>query len=342
MNQAWVWIPCVLKIQNSAIFFRIQAFFCAWSGLLAMPDCGTQTWLSMPCDAAEWEIIEDIEDWQIISAAPMSCSHSEADDDILAKWGDHEVWPPFPANYFGKLGQTHVRYGHKATKCYKYEVKQHNLQPFGGAQCFLEAHVEQPLNHWLAMRYLTSLLAPVLQCGEMPLPGDAAFHFTKFTFCRSQGLEVPSPTTIVWHGTYFNCLARILHTGALHASDLSSGLGFESHVSFPAIYTADTMQHALRYAFPTNLFGDNLYYSVLLELEVSTSSIVQRRRGEVLIEPHGHLLIRHVYVFFNVNISQGSPRCQEWNPQDELLPCGPLPFPAGITQHRRSAWWTSY
>jgi len=193
------------------------------------------------------------------------------------------------------------------------------------------------------MRHLSSDLVSVLRCGDMPVPGDAVWHFTKFAFCSSMGCSVPGPTKTVWHGTYFNCLARILHTRTLHASDPSLGLGMDNHVlGLPAIYTASTLHHALGYAFPTNLFGDNLYYSVALELEVSTSSIAMEcNKGEVLISPHGCYLIRHVYVFLNVNIRQGYPRCAEWNPQDELLPCGPLPFPAGILQHRKSQWFTS-
>ena len=154
---------------------------------------------------------------------------------------------------------------------------------------------------------------------------------------------------MAWH--IFSLSCTNFKTRTLHASDESLGLGMESHVCFPAIYTASTLRHALGYAFPTNLFGDNLYYSVVLELEVSTSDIAREcNHGEVLVNPHGCILIRNVYIFFNVDIGKGSPRCGEWNPADELLPGGPLlgcdtanheyRMVDTVVRHRQSAWWT--
>ena len=260
-----------------------------------MPDCGIQTWLSMLFDAEDREFIDEA-DCDIIDASMIDSAPQANPIDLVDEWGDCELWPDFPPDYFGKLGRTHVRHGHKASRSYKYEVKQIDMERFGGAQCFFEAHVAQPLNHWLAMRHLSSDLVSVLRCGEMPFPGDAVWHFTKFAFCSSVGRSVPGPTKTVWHGTYFNCLGCIFHTRTLHASDPSLGLGMDNHVpGLPAIYTASTLHHALGYAFPTNLFGDNLYYSVALELEVSTSCIAMEcNKGEVLISPHGCYLIRHV------------------------------------------------
>ena len=88
-----------------------------------------------------------------------------------------------------------------------------------------------------------------------------------------------------------------------------------------AIYTAETVKHALQYAFPCNVLGDNLYYSVLLNLEVKRADILKKcNKGEVLIRPGGSVIIRAVTFFFNIDISKGYPRSYTWDPDLELLP----------------------
>ena len=49
------------------------------------------------------------------------------------------------------------------------------------------------------------------------------------------------------------------------------------------------------------MLGDNLYYSFVMELEVATNDVAKRcNRGEILIREGGLILIRSVYIFFNV------------------------------------------
>ena len=144
-----------------------------------------------------------------------------------------------------------------------------------------------------------------------------------------------------FHGTFAHCAARILHTGCFHESQPNGDLGMETHVGFPTVYTAETLDHGMRYAWPSTFLLDNVYYSIMFELEADPTCIQKHHRGEVLVRPHG-LRIRGMYVFFNLAINPGAPKCPEWPipNQLELLPAGLVlgtslqPFPL-----RESAWY---
>ena len=55
--------------------------------------------------------------------------------------------------------------------------------------------------------------------------------------------------------------------------------------------------------FPCNVFNDNLYYSVMLELEADKARLVKtwHKKDEYLFSNDG-LLIKSVYIFMNVPI----------------------------------------
>ena len=144
----------------------------------------------------------------------------------------------------------------------------------------------------------------------------------------------------VYHGAYPECVARILHTGILHCSNNHIGMGMECRTRFPAVFTADTMHHALRYAWPSNFLLDNLYYGVILELEADSTRILQRHEGEVLLPPDA-LRIKGMYLILNLAVAKGRAKSAEWVPALELLPAslrtnaGTLLRPHPI---RRTAW----
>jgi len=194
--------------------------------------------------------------------------------------------------------------------------------------------------------------------GEMPICASAPWYFTSFKYLphAAQIQNMPSKfRTTVWHGTYMHCLARILTTGKLHASDDSLGLGMETHVQEPAIYTAETLKHALKYAIACNFLGDNLYYSVVLEMALDKRAVSKRcNRGEVLVNPSApgqDLLITNVILFFNIEVGKGYPKCPNfyphaWHGQEwvrtgenlELLPAE-LGTPASSAVPLRPACW---
>ena len=160
-------------------------------------------------------------------------------------------------------------------------------------------------------------------CGELPLSPPVSF--IKYDYAPTRGIEPGPDSKIVFHGTYPQTAARILHTGQLLES-VHGPLGMETHVSFPAVYTAETMDHALKYSWPGKVLRDNLYYSFMFELEVQDPScILKRHKGEVLVRSKG-LLSRSVF-FINRHISQGQPRCSGTYRSDLEL----LPFPVGAS-----------
>ena len=322
-----------------------------------MPEAGQQTALSVLV-TGDWVWLQDEyhageyhagvawpEDSSSCGASAGSASEmsvAAGDSTQHDPLSDRAAWPNFPPDYFGMLGRKHLRFGYeKHSKSWKYEVRQLDLDQFGGADMFYEANIRQSLNSWLEWRTLERDLHLTVQCGEMPIDVEQRWHFNKYEYIPAKHRHIEgSNTERVYHGTYCQCAARILKTQAFLCSDTSAGLGMDSHVHFPAIYTASTLEHALHYAFPCNMLGDNLYYSFAMELEVATNDVAARcNRGEILIRAGGQVLIRSVYIFFNVNIKKGHPRCAEWDPNDELFAHGALPLPAN-RKLRSSPWHT--
>ena len=99
----------------------------------------------------------------------------------------------------------------------------------------------------------------------------------------------------------------------------------ENHHWQPAVFTADRFDHAFSYAWPSAAMKDALYYSAMFELEVDRSRILKqyksRRRGsmEVLLPPDA-ILIRNVFVSYNLFVKAGDPRCWDPQPHLEMIP----------------------
>ena len=113
----------------------------------------------------------------------------------------------------------------------------------------------------------------------------------------------------------------------------------ENRYGQPAVFTAETLEHALTYAWPFSALKDNLYYKVVLQCEIAQPAVMQRRKGEVLVH-EGHVLIRNVFNFFNCAILKGQPKGADL---DLVQSLELLPFPLGgslrFSPMRESAWW---
>ena len=151
---------------------------------------------------------------------------------------------------------------------------------------------------------------------------DSSQFFVKYAYKPSENIGRCVDSEVVYHGTFFPVLARILHTGRLHASDRALNLGMETHVDVPAVYTASTIDHACRYAWPSSALQDNLYYRVLFQCETSSRAVITRCRGGEVLIAEGHVVIRNVFLFYNCAIGQGQPKCADHDllQQLELLP----------------------
>ena len=138
---------------------------------------------------------------------------------------------------------------------------------------------------------------------------------------------------------YSECFCRMIYCG-LQESSQHNGLGHDCRTRFDALFTADSMEHAMRYAWPANFLQDNLYYGLLFELVIDKGQVLQRRKGEVLV-PAKYVRIRAVYVLTNLGISDGGEKCAVWDPGLELLPeCLKCKRGQHLTSHpvRKTAW----
>ena len=114
------------------------------------------------------------------------------------------------------------------------------------------------------------------------------------------------------------------------------------------MFTAETMDHGFSYACPATFLKDKLYYGIMYELEADRGRLINHREfyngknrkhpGEMLFPPEA-LIIRNVYLFLNLDLEKGSSKCQELDPDLEMLPFtvgeSLTPYPL-----RRSAWST--
>ena len=316
-----------------------------------MPTVQVQTQFSM-IHGGDWTIVDDAvtefsddmevsqesEDGQTMRIRRMADEpvpekremdeHEDSDDwtDVVTEVIRLSSWPIFPDKYFLDLGNAHQRWGGKS-KSWKYEVPRCDpiFHPRSGVfmtqERYVLEHVSPRFYHWLKARHLERHLKVRIRCGELPLQGGT--KFINYRYMPHKDIQASpamrSKPRTVYHSTYAPCLARILHQGRLLES--VEGLkGMESHVKFPATYTAETMDHAFKYSWPCNLFDDNLYYSFMLELEVrQPEDVLMLHRGEVLVKSEG-LIIRSVYIFCNRHIAKGQPRCQFVCREFELLP----------------------
>eukprot|EP00974_Lingulodinium_polyedra_P108594 10511297-Lingulodinium_polyedra.AAC.1 len=78
----------------------------------------------------------------------------------------------------------------------------------------------------------------------------------------------------------------------------------------------------MHYAFPGDFLQDDLYYRSLFELVIDQHSVLNRRRGEVLV-PSTVIRLKAVYLLTHLNIaSGGGPGSPVWDPVLEVLPSG--------------------
>ena len=175
---------------------------------------------------------------------------------------------------------------------------------------------------WLRARGLGNRLRETCS-GVLPYGGPKSVQFIKYEYIAPEGLPGLYPETFdtetLYHGTYAPCLARILATQRFLESDESNGLGMENHTGVPAVFAAETLDHAMRYAFPSTMLHDNIYYGVLFELQVLRSGIRSRAKGEVRLS-NRDVRIAKVYLLLNLNIEKGGCKMPEWRDELELLP----------------------
>ena len=222
-----------------------------------------------------------------------------------------DCWPPLPRNYYVTLAQKYGRQSYRS-RVYKYAVNA------------LECNVDT-MSDWAKHRFglfmkergLDELWAHACN-GELPWPSGRVTTFEKYHY-RGRQLEInPRVAEVVYHGTYPECFSRVSYCG-LQESSQHNDLGHDCRTRFDALFTADTLQHAMRYAWPGNFLQDNLYYGLLFELVIDKREVLERRHGEVLV-PAKTVSICAVYLLTNVGISHGGAKCASWDLGLELLP----------------------
>ena len=191
-----------------------------------------------------------------------------------------------------------------------------------------DSWVRPRFNDWLRDRHLHQHLEPCSLSGCMEMQfGRERFDFIKYRYVPSSVRpSFPWPIT-VFHGTYPCCAARVLHTGKFRCSDQNIPCS-DCRWPTPCVFTAETMDHAIDYAWPAPILKDNLYYGIMYELEADRSRLMNckeyasgtnRHRGEMLF-PLDALIIRNVYLLVNLDLKQGSSKCQVLDPSLERLP----------------------
>ena len=288
-----------------------------------MPSIATQTALTArPFSDFCWE-------WTVADAAEAGTTDvTPAGSSLPVRdFSDEAVWAPLPSNYFERVSEAYGRW-HK-TKTQKYDVAAYRVEErFGSMQAFADAWVRPRFSAWLRDRHLHQHLEPLQQSGclEMQL-GYQRIDFIKYRYMPYAGRPSFRKPGTVFHGTYTCCAARLFHTGKFHRSD-SHTAGSDCRWHEPCVFTADTMDNAIRYAWPAPILEDNLYYGIMLELEADTERIMNRHEwasgrsrhaGEKLFPPDA-LIIRNVFLLVNLDLAQGSSKCQELNPYLEMLP----------------------
>ena len=227
-------------------------------------------------------------------------------------------FPPLPRNYFDTLGNAHLRWG-GSSKCYRKQLDKLHADP-GELQHWCTWRI----NKWLDCRECLNFLGEPTHCTNF-LSGQHSQPYLAFEYLPHRNSTFGGHALTTYHGTFMECIARILHSGTFHCSDLGAGLGMENHHWRPAVFTADSFDHAFSYAWPSAAMKDALYYSAMFELEIDGSSIMKeyksRSRGgmEVLVPPEA-IIIRRVIVSYNLFVKAGDPRCWDPQPHLEMIP----------------------
>ena len=212
----------------------------------------------------------------------------------------------------------------------KYDVAAYPVeQRFGSMEFFADSWVRPRFSAWLQDRHLDQHLEPLQPsgCSEMQL-GHQRIDFIKYRYMPSAGKPSFRKPDTVFHGTYPDCAARVFHTGKFHCSN-SRTAGSDCRWPEPCVFTADTMDHAITFAWPAPILQDNLYYGIMYELEADRERLMNgkewasgrnvKHSGEKLFPPEA-LIIRNVFLLVNLDLALGSSKCQRLNPSNEMLP----------------------
>ena len=254
--------------------------------------------------------------WWSSEESTTSVRKQETTSDVVVARADDAVfagtslgkysWPPLPPRYFNTLGVNAIRWG--GSKSQKYEVPALKCDKIA-----MSEWAKYRFNLYMSERRMQQIFTHV-HSGELP---------TGQTFEKYDNVNLAPPTSIrhrtVYHGTFAECLCRIAHTGELAPSQPRGDMGHECRTTFPAVFTADTMAHAMQYAWPSNFLLDNTYYGVMLELVIDGDKILEEKRGEVLV-PAEAISIKALYLLTNMHVGKGTARSHVWNPALEILP----------------------
>ena len=256
-----------------------------------MPGIATQTLMSLSPDGGD--------DWVWLDVPDLAAFDVEVETEpsAVATFADPTTWPEFPPMYFAKLREEHCRWG-SPWKSYKYAVDALPIASlnYSCPEEFAAEHVRPRFQQWLEDRQLGDHLELEIGCGEMPMPSGGV-GFIKYIYKPNAQVPRAPDALTVFHGTYAHCAARILHTGCLLESQPNDFEvnGMENHVPYPAVYTAGTIDHGMKYAWPTVFLLDNVYYGIMFELEADRGCVKKFCKGEVLVSPQG-LQIRCMYL----------------------------------------------
>ena len=273
-------------------------------------------------DAGTTDVSPDLPwEWANVEAAVAGTTYVSPD------LSDEAVWGSFPDDYWKRVSEAYGRFG--GSKMQKYQVAAYRVEErFGSMEAFANAWVRPRFDAWLHDRRLDQRLRPLQPsgCSEMQL-WHKRIAFIKYKYILPEYRPSFRQRDTVFHGTYTCCAARLLHTGQFHCSDPRTP-GSDCRWREPCVFTADTMNNAIGYAWPAPILEDNLYYGIMLELEADTERIMNRHEwasgrsrhaGEKLFPPDA-LIIRNVFLLVNLDLAQGSSKCQELNPYLEMLP----------------------
>ena len=245
-------------------------------------------------------------------------------------------WPSFPPNYWNDLHRAHCRWGGCTSD--KYEIA-----PVVRDDICLEKWFFRHFQLWLEARMLDSMLEfEGKYTWEETLRGQCTVYKFKYmspTYAHQQSHHdvairhqitnavwrrshgTPLPQLKTFHSTTMTALARILHTHKL-AESVRGHAGMESHVSYPAVYSATEFSHAFSYLMSCCPFYDNVYTAAILELLVEPPYIrhKSKRGSEEILSTSTGATVKALHIVYNQRIPQGGWKMWQDPAPWEILP----------------------
>ena len=167
-----------------------------------------------------------------LASSSVAVPQVEPDGDaVQLMLSQRSMWPDFPRGYWNTLGKAHIHWG--GSKSQKYEVRAMAIDDASMANW-----ARPRFAAWLRARGLSNIARE--NCvGVFPFPRHPV-QFIKYDYCAPQGVPSLYPSTerteTLYHGTYAQCLARILATQYFIESDESLGMGMENHTGIPVVF----------------------------------------------------------------------------------------------------------